>query len=354
MKRRKQIGGVLRLIFFIIILAVILVGIRLAAGKVLSGRTEKKAADQGSFSEVGSTADLAASENTSSVSSLPAGEESADRETISGTGDNLSAEQGATSAAAAAVSEENRPAYDHAATELEIGQAYLADLEQRTPVEMEYMIEEARKEHEKEVQREQYQKKREAYLEQLKGDNLWDAFGDFVFLGDSRVVGFDIFGILPSDRVLAGSGDTINSITDNIDTVKSFSPKYIFLSYGINDIGIGFWPTKEEYAAAFAEKIHTLQKELPNAEIYVNSIIPPQEDAIQSYPEWEALPEYNEAVRQMCEREKIPFINNDTLVQEHRDLYETDGIHLQSAFYRYWAENQLLGIFDRENGLLTF
>ena len=113
MKRRKQIGGVLRLIFFIIILAVILVGIRLAAGKVLSGRTEKKAADQGSFSEVGSTADLAASENTSSVSSLPAGEESADRETISGTGDNLSAEEGATSAAAA-VSEENRPAYDHA------------------------------------------------------------------------------------------------------------------------------------------------------------------------------------------------------------------------------------------------
>ena len=241
MKSRRQIGGVIRLIFFIFILAVILVGIRLAAGKLLSGRAEKEAADQGSFSEVGSTADLSAAENTSSISSVTS-EEIEDRKTISGTGDNLSAEEGATSTVV--VLEENQPSYDHAATELEIGQAYLTGLEQRTPVEMEYMIGEARKEHEKEVEREQYQKKREAYLETLKGDRLWDAFDDFVFLGDSRVVGFDVFGILPSDRVLAGSGDTINSITDNIDTVKAFSPKYIFISYGINDIGVGFWPTK--------------------------------------------------------------------------------------------------------------
>jgi hypothetical protein len=56
----------------------------------------------------------------------------------------------------------------------------------------------------------------------------------------------------------------------------------------------------------------------------------------------------------MCEKEKIPFINNDGIVQEHGDLYAEDGIHLQSGFYRYWAENQMLGIFDLENGLLTF
>jgi hypothetical protein len=56
----------------------------------------------------------------------------------------------------------------------------------------------------------------------------------------------------------------------------------------------------------------------------------------------------------MCEKEKISFINNDKLIQEHGDLYSTDGIHLQSSFYRYWGENQLLGIFDHENGVLSF
>ena len=358
MKNRRQIGGVLRLIIFIFILAVIAVGIRLAAGRFLSGRPETKAAEQSSSSEMDSAAHSAASENTSTVSS-PDRADSAQEGTkeevqnpLSATGENTPAEEGATSAAS--VPEEKKPAYDHVVTELETGQAYLAALEQRTPVEMEYMIEEARKEHEKEAKREQYQKKREAYLEKLKGNRLWDAFDDAVFLGDSRVVGFDVFGLLPPDRVLADAGGTIDSITDSIDTVKAISPKYIFISYGINDIGIGYWPTKEEYAAAFREKIHTLQKELPDAQIFVNSIIPAQEDAVQSYPVWEGLPEYSDAVRQMCEKEKIPFINNDGIVQEHGDLYAEDGIHLQSGFYRYWAENQMLGIFDLENGLLTF
>ena len=357
MKRRKRIGGVLRLLLFIVILLALFFGIRKTAGRIFSDRAETKAAEQRSSSEVSSAAPLAVPDSMSAVP--PAAEaENAVQQTPSetdgtdaGTGTTMSAEEGSTSAAAQA---EEKPVYDHAATELENGQAYLLSLEERTPVEMEYLIAEARKEHEKEVRREQYQKKRDEYLNTLDGQALWEAFDDFVFLGDSRVVGFDVFGFLPPDRILAGAGDTINSMTDRMETVKAISPKYIFISYGINDIGIGYWPTKEEYVAAFEEKIHALQKELPDAEIYVNSIIPAREDAVQQYPVWEGLPEYSEAVRRMCEKEKISFINNDKLIQEHGDLYSTDGIHLQSSFYRYWGENQLLGIFDHENGVLSF
>lgn len=365
MKNRRRIGGILRLLFFICILFVIFVGVRAAAGVIFSGRTETKAAEQTSSSETGTAAASPAPVSAPSASSEASTAQEVSAEEVrpavqavsetnvpqSGTVPALSAGEGATSAAAA---EEQKPVYDHVVTELENGQAYLLSLEERTPVEMEYMIEEARKEHEKEVRRQQYQKKRDTYLESLEGNALWEAFDDYVFLGDSRVVGFDVFGLLSPDRVLAEAGDTINSITERMDAVKALSPKYIFISYGINDIGIGFWPTKEEYAAAFEEKIHALQKELPDAEIYVNSIIPAREDAAQSYPIWEGLPEYSEAVRQMCEKEKIPFINNEKLVSEHGDLFASDGIHLQKDFYRYWAENQLLGIFDHENGLLTF
>lgn len=396
MKNRKRIGGIIRLLFFICILFVVVVGIRAAAGTIFSRRSEKKAEEQTSeertpeeqtseeriseeqtsLSEAGTEASAAPSpEYTQSMPSagFTAQEESAETQMPSqtngaetGTGVTLSAAEDATLAAAeetagageaaeaGEATKADKPVYDHVATELENGQAYLTSLEERTPVEMEYMIEEARKEHEKEVQREQYQKKRDTYLESLEGNALWEAFDDFVFLGDSRVVGFDVFGFLPPERVLAGGGDTIDSISDRMDTIKELSPKYIFISYGINDIGIGYWPTKEEYTAAFEEKIHALQKELPDAEIYVNSIIPVREDAVQTYPVWGGLPEYSEAVRQMCEKENISFIDNEEILSEYEDPYSDDGVHLQRDFYRYWAENQLLGIFDHENGLLTF
>lgn len=362
MKNRRRRGGAFRLFIFVFALVLVVFGIRLAVNKILSGRAETEAAEQISSTESGSAADSAALEqNVSSVSIFTgegktgegAASDANTSDAVPAESDTISAEEGATTAAAA-MPEKEEPAYDHTTTELENGREYLAALEERTPAEMAYMIAEARKEHEKELVREQYQKKREAYLANLEGDSVWDAFDDYVFLGDSRVVGFDVFGFLPSDRILAEAGDTINSITDRMETIKSISPKYIFISYGINDIGIGFWPTKEDYATAFSEKIRILQKELPDAEIYVNSIIPAQEDAVSQYPVWGGLPEYSEAVRQMCEKEGISFIDNQGILEEHEDLYASDGVHMQSDFYRYWAENQLLGIFDRENGLLTF
>ena len=226
MKKRKGKGGAIRLFILIFLLAAAAAGARMAAGTV-----ETMAA---------------ATEDAGQSTSAP----------------DAAGGQDATAAAA-----EEDSAYDHLATELEKGRAYLLSLEERTPVEMEYMIAEARKAREKEIAREEYSRKREAYRNTLKDDKLWDSFEDYVFLGDSRVVGYDVFGYLPSERVLAEAGDTINSISDNMDTIRELSPKYIFISYGINDIGIGYWPTKEEYAAAFADKLHDLQKAVPDAQM---------------------------------------------------------------------------------------
>ena len=186
MKKRKGKGGAIRLFILIFLLAAAAAGARMAAGTV-----ETMAA---------------ATEDAGQSTSAP----------------DAAGGQDATAAAA-----EEDSAYDHLATELEKGRAYLLSLEERTPVEMEYMIAEARKEREKEIAREEYSRKREAYRNTLKDDKLWDSFEDYVFLGDSRVVGYDVFGYLPSERVLAEAGDTINSISDNMDTIRELSPKMI-------------------------------------------------------------------------------------------------------------------------------
>ena len=115
MKKRKGKGGAIRLFILIFLLAAAAAGARMAAGTV-----ETMAA---------------ATEDAGQSTSAP----------------DAAGGQDATAAAA-----EEDSAYDHLATELEKGRAYLLSLEERTPVEMEYMIAEARKEREKEIAREEY------------------------------------------------------------------------------------------------------------------------------------------------------------------------------------------------------
>ncbi len=293
--------------------ALIIIIVRFAAGKLSAARGPETGAE--SIAELNVTTERAMTENT---------------------------------AAGATVAENTGP------SELETGRDYLRSLERRTPMEMEVLIDEARALFKEQQDLLAYSKKRETYRETLRGDALWSSFDDYVFLGDSRVVGFTVYNLLPEDRVLAQTGDTINAISDQLDQVRSLKPKYIFISYGINDIGIGFWPTAEEYADALAEKLDELHAALPDAEIYVNSILPATDEAAAATPVWAGLPEYSEAVRRMCEKKGICFIDNDSLVQEHEDLYAGDGVHLQPDFYHYWGENQLLGVFDHKNGRRTF
>lgn len=296
----------------------IIIIVRFAAGKLSAARGPETGAE--SIAELNVTTERAMTENTAA---------------------------GATAAAASAP-ENTGP------SELETGRDYLRSLERRTPMEMEVLIDEARALFKEQQDLLAYSKKRESYRETLRGDALWSSFDDYVFLGDSRVVGFTVYNLLPEDRVLAQTGDTINAITDQLDQIRSMDPKYIFISYGINDIGIGFWPTAEEYAEAFGEKLDELHAALPDAEIYVNSILPATEEAAASTPVWAGLPEYSEAVSRMCEKKDICFIDNTSLVAEHEDLYAGDGVHLQPDFYHYWGENQLLGVFDHKNGRRTF
>ena len=238
----------------------------------------------------------------------------------------------------------------HVVSELETGKAYLDSLDQRSPVEMEYRIDQARAVYEREQDRKDYLKKRELYRQTLEDDGVWDQFDKYVFLGDSRVVGYNVFGFLPEERVLAEQGDTILAISDRIDALKELDPSYIFISYGINDINLGIWPTADEYANDFSEKIDNLRKELPDAQVYVNSIIPATDEAVENVSLWGKIPEYSDALKKMCAEKGIPFIDNTKLMEEHKELYAGDGVHLLAEFYPYWAQNQLLGIYDLKNG----
>ena len=141
--------------------------------------------------------------------------------------------------------------------------------------------------------------------------SLWAQFSDYVIFGDSRTVGF------------------------------SYHPSYLFLCTGLNDVSIGYWNTPEEYVTAYEEVVQELMSKLPDTDIYINSIFPAQDPAFERSSKWLEIPDYNAALKEWCEEKGYHYIDNTQVYEEHRDLYESDGIHFRKDFYQYWAMNIL-------------
>lgn len=226
--------------------------------------------------------------------------------------------------------------------EISKGIEFLKAQESKDPKEVEQVLTEQKKEKMK-AERAEMQKK----LEDGTID-VWSLFGDSVIMGDSRAVGFYTYEFLPQSRVLAEAGNTIANILDYEDELVQLNPTSLFLCYGLNDISIGLWSTKEDYVKEYASILDELHKKLPNTSIFVNSIIPAQQAAINSTPVWGNIPEWSEAVHKMVKEKGYGWVDVDGLVREHQDLYDPDSIHVQKDFYPLWATQMMLSVYDEQ------
>ena len=110
----------------------------------------------------------------------------------------------------------------------------------------------------------------------------------------------------------------------------------VFISIGENDVTATNGDT-ELFIEQYTEVLDQISKELPEANIFVNSIFPVQQKAIDEEPKLADIPAYNEALSGLCESREIGFIDNTELVQDQ--YYEPDGQHFVADFYPLWAEH---------------
>ena len=219
------------------------------------------------------------------------------------------------------------------ASDVQDGITYLESLEAQSASDVEAQI--------KQINKENLAKSREEIIRKIESGELdvWTQFQDYVLMGDSRAVGYEYWHFLPDDHVIASAGATIREIKTNMDAVVAMNPAYVFLCYGLNDVSIGFWKTPESYVEEFTQTLKELQDRLPDVKIIVSSILPAKDPAFERSKAWYNIPDYSDACEQMCEDNGWFFANNDSLAEEHSDLYDIDGIHFQQAFYPYWATN---------------
>lgn len=221
------------------------------------------------------------------------------------------------------------------AAQVQTGVQYLQQLEAQSTEAVEAELKEIR---------------RQERMEALENGEIdvWQQLEDAVILGDSRAVGFYYFGYMPQTRVLAEAGDTILKVEEHLGELQSLNPSQVFLCYGINDVGIGIWPTAEEYAVAMQETIESIYAVLPDTVVYVNGILVARDPAFSRNSAWYDIPEYNDALAAMCEENGYKFIDNTALCDTYADMWETDGIHVRTTFYPYWAANLVEATYEDE------
>ena len=176
------------------------------------------------------------------------------------------------------------------------GTAYLDSAAAKDASAIAETLREREKQRRAELLAKQKQEERDALVAKITSGELdiWSMFDSYVILGDSRAVGFYYFDFLEKSRVLADGGNTIRDVAAHMDDIRALQPDYVYLCYGLNDISIGYWDTKEEYVAELLQVVADLK------------------EALQTYA----------------------------------DLWQPDGIHVRPEFYPYWAANLILAGLD--------
>lgn len=165
-------------------------------------------------------------------------------------------------------------------------------------------------------------------------------FANTIIIGDSLSSGLIEYGIMPSDLVMAERGKRTDNIDDFIQRTIQYAPKAVFMQFGINDLPY-CRGNSERFASQYEEQIVKLQKGLPNAKIYINSLTPISKQAQAENEAYTHVAEFNSALQQLCKKLKVTYIDNTQLINFEGDVYEFDGVHPYYPYYPIWLSHML-------------
>ena len=163
-------------------------------------------------------------------------------------------------------------------------------------------------------------------------------FKNTVILGDSLSEAFLDYRLLPQNIVLASRGKRTDNCDTEIQSAISLSPDKVFLSFGMNDL-LYCRGNAQRFINQYKKLVTTIQKQLPDTKIYINSIIPMNENGYATDNNMRKDKAFNTALKSMCKEMHITYISNDSLIDGSGDRYERDGMHPKYAFYPLWLSH---------------
>lgn len=166
-----------------------------------------------------------------------------------------------------------------------------------------------------------------------------EKFRDTLIIGDFIAQGLYEQEVLSESFVLASAEASVYDMDHaqmitNLEAASKKKPEILFLILGVNDAA-----REEESADDFENNykvfLERVQEKMPETQIFVNSILPVQENAVEEEKGLSEIPEYNKRLKALCREVGVIYIDNSDLVKEN--YYKEDGKHMKKKFYTLFA-----------------
>lgn len=166
---------------------------------------------------------------------------------------------------------------------------------------------------------------------------LPESKADIVFAGDS-ITEFGWWDEwFPNHKVKNRgiSGDVVQGVLYRIDGISVLSPKQVFLMIGINDIIQEH--SIEHIKDSYLHLCEKMSKEMPNTQIYLQSILPTNSDEKNVQ-----IHDVNEEICRLAGEFGFEYIDLYSLFIDSEGLlkegYSLDGVHLSGEAYLAWVD----------------
>lgn len=178
-------------------------------------------------------------------------------------------------------------------------------------------------------------------------------FSKTAVIGDSRGKGLMLFGSM------AGVDLTAEALSVYNLWEKTFSTPYgtmtaihalandkfnrVYINLGINAVG---YPSRDKFYTLYGNLVDEIRRTQPNAQIYVQSIIPVNETILHrngtgSYINNEVIQEFNGMLSDLCAEKHLHYLDlYNFFVDETGQLPEAasnDGLHFGAEYSKLWA-----------------
>lgn len=168
---------------------------------------------------------------------------------------------------------------------------------------------------------------------------------DIVMIGDSLTDGNEWSESFGNENIKNRgiNADTTAGVLNRLDSVIKGKPAKLLLLIGVNDFDFGL--TEDEILKNYQEIIGRIQAETPNTEVYLQSLLPVNEELNTVMPgiSNEQIMSLNSKLKAISEDHEFNYIDLYSLLENDNQLdikYTNDGIHLNSDGYGVW-ENVL-------------
>lgn len=163
---------------------------------------------------------------------------------------------------------------------------------------------------------------------------------DVVFFGNSITGGSNFHEYFPGVTIcnLGYPGDNLDGMMLRIDQIKALNPRKVFVMAGINGLK---YQTDKVFGEKYEKLISTICDSVPSAKIYVQSILPVDNDIAQNFVcNNDKIIRSNAIIKEIAVKYKCIYIDLHSLYTKDGKMnpeLTRDGVHLFPASYDRWA-----------------